>query len=63
MELSPTKCIAFSLVPAGKAKKMKVITEAQFMVGEQPVSQVGVMQGMRYLGIRFTTDGFDYIFC
>jgi len=60
MELSPTKCMAFSLVPAGKTKKMKVMTEAQFMVGEQPVSQIGLMQGMKYLGVRFTTEGPDH---
>lgn len=57
LELAPAKCVAFSLVPSGKAKKIKVLTEAQFVAGGRPVPQLGVLQSMRYLGVQFGENG------
>lgn len=60
LELSPAKCAAFSLVPAGKVKKMKVITEPQFRIGDQLVTQAGMLRKIKYLGIWFADDGPEY---
>lgn len=57
MRLSPAKCAAFSLMPAGKEKKIKILTEDVFRVGGQVIPQKGVLQTMRYLGVQFDSSG------
>ncbi|KMQ85962.1 reverse transcriptase [Lasius niger] len=51
LELAPAKCAAFSLVPSGKVKKMKVLSDPQFAAGGCAVPQLGVLQTIRYLGV------------
>jgi hypothetical protein len=57
LELAPAKCAAFSLVPSGKVKKMKVLSDPQFAAGGCAVPQLGVLQTMRYLGVWFADAG------
>lgn len=57
LRLSPAKCAALSLVPAGKAKKMKVLTDLQFMVDGAEMPQLDTIQSIRYLGIYFDRKG------
>lgn len=57
LELAPAKCAAFSIVPSGKSKKIKVLTESQFVAGDHLVPQLGVLQTVRYLGVRFGDGG------
>jgi len=57
LELAPAKCTAFSVVPAGKTKKIKVLTEPQFSVGGRLVPQLSILQTFRYLGVCFGEAG------
>lgn len=57
LKLAPHKCAAFSLIPSGKAKKLKVMTESQFYLDDNWVPQLGVLQTMRYLGVQFNCSG------
>lgn len=51
LELALVKCAAFSIVPSRKSKKMKILSDPQFIAGRHPISQLGVLQAMCYLGI------------
>lgn len=57
LRLAPQKCAAFSLVPSGKDKKMKVLTEEQFIVNGHGIPQRGVLQAVRYLGVQIGAGG------
>lgn len=57
LELSPTKCAAFSLIPAGKEKKIKIALESQFKIGNEWIPQAGILNKTKYLGIWFGEDG------
>lgn len=57
LELAPAKCAAFSLVPSGKTKKMKVLSDSQFTAGGCAVPQLGVLQAVRYIEVLFTEIG------
>ncbi|KMQ89543.1 reverse transcriptase [Lasius niger] len=57
LESAPTKCAAFSLVPSGKTKKIKTVTDPQFVAGDRPIPQLGVFHTVRYLGVQFGETG------
>lgn len=58
LELAPLKCAAFSLVPYIRVhKKIKIITDPQFRVGDIQIPQVGVLQTLKYLDVSFGCDG------
>ncbi|KMQ90176.1 reverse transcriptase [Lasius niger] len=57
LELAPAKCAAFSLVPCGKTKRIKILTDPQFVAGDRPIPQLGVLHTVRYLGVRFGETG------
>lgn len=57
LELAPSKCAAFSLLPSGKAKKIKVLTEQQFHIAGRDIPQLDNLDSMRYLGIHFDARG------
>jgi len=57
LELAPAKCAAFSLVPSGRLRKTRILTEPQFMAGDCVVPQLGVLQSVRYLGVQFGVAG------
>jgi len=42
-----------SLVPSGKEKKVKVLSEQTFSIDDHPIKQVGIIDGWKYLGIQF----------
>lgn len=47
------KSSTVSLVPSGRQKKIKVISESQFKVGNQYLKAVGILDAWKYLGIHF----------
>lgn len=47
------KSSTISMIPSGRQKKIKVITEASFLVAGQLLRAIGVMDVWRYLGIDF----------
>lgn len=47
------KSSTMSLVPSGRQKKIKVITEPEFQVSGQYLSAIGVLDVWKYLGIEF----------
>lgn len=51
LELAPTKCAAFSLVSSVKTKKIKTVTDPQFMAGDRPIPQLDVLHTVLYLGV------------
>lgn len=57
LELAPTKCAAFSFVPSGKTKKVKVVTDPQFVAGDRLIPQLGILHAVRYLGVQFGESG------
>lgn len=54
---NPAKCKCASMVPSGKIKKLKIITEPWLMVNGVHVTQIGLSETWTYLGIRYTTRG------
>jgi hypothetical protein len=53
MEVNPGKCVSYSLVPSGKEKKIKIMTEPQFQVRGAHIPAMGVLQTWNYLGTTF----------
>lgn len=51
------KSSTLSLVPSGREKKIKVITEPQFKVNDQYLRAIGVLDTWRYLGIYYRGAG------
>lgn len=51
--VNPSKCSILSIVPDGKNKKFKVLTEPQFHIGEEMIKQINVLDVWKYLGINF----------
>lgn len=47
------KSSTLSLVPSGREKKVKIVTESQFMVNDQYLRAIGVLDVWKYLGIEF----------
>lgn len=47
------KSSTLSLVPSGRQKKIKVVTEPQFKVNDQYLKAIGVLDVWKYLGIYF----------
>jgi hypothetical protein len=58
LQLNPKKSVALSIVPAGKSKQFKVVTEPTFKVRSgQYLRQLKVNEEWRYLGINFSPTG------
>lgn len=53
----PAKCLALSLVPSGRDKKMKTITSRTFRISGCYIPQIGVMDTWKHLGIVFCHKG------
>lgn len=51
------KSSTLSLVPSGREKKLKVVTEPRFKVNDQYLSSLGVLDTWKYLGILFRGAG------
>lgn len=47
------KSSTISLIPSGKQKKIKVITEPSFLVSGQYLQAIGVLDVWKYLGVEF----------
>lgn len=60
LELAPAKCVVFSLVPVGKIKKIKVVTEAWLRAGEYLIPQLKMLDTVRYLGVDFDHRGLAF---
>ncbi|KAK7874081.1 hypothetical protein R5R35_004625 [Gryllus longicercus] len=55
---NPNKSSALSLVPAGREKKIKVLTDTQFHLGDgAPIPQINTTTSWKYLGVEFTPMG------
>lgn len=57
LQLAPNKCAAFSLVPSGKYKKLKVLTDSVFRTRDGMIPQLDMGRSMRYLGVRLGDAG------
>lgn len=53
------KSSTLSLVPSGREKKMKVITQSQFKIDNQYLKAIGVMDVWKYLGVQFRCANID----
>lgn len=51
LELNTRKSGVLSMVPDGKNKKIKVLTDETFLAGEQSLQQIGVLDVWKYLGV------------
>uniref|UniRef100_A0A6V7KNY1 Reverse transcriptase domain-containing protein n=1 Tax=Bracon brevicornis TaxID=1563983 RepID=A0A6V7KNY1_9HYME len=49
----PSKCRSMSLVPSGREKKMKIITEPTFTIAGANITQMGVNDTWNHLGVSF----------
>lgn len=59
LEINGNKSSTLSLVPSGKEKKIKVITEQMFKANNQPLKAIGVIDAWKYLGIKFVGSRID----
>ncbi|KMQ88316.1 reverse transcriptase [Lasius niger] len=57
LELAPAKYAAFSFVPSGKTKKIKIISDPQFTAGDRMIPQLSAIHTMWYLRVRFGDSG------
>ena len=58
LRLNKEKCSSISVKPAGRVKKLKIITEAQFQFSDGSyVKQLKPSESMKYLGIFFDPRG------
>jgi hypothetical protein len=53
LELNRAKCNVLSMVPSGREKKVKVLTEPTIKYKGEYISQVGVLGLWKYLGVQF----------
>lgn len=53
LTVNAKKSAALSVVPSGKQKKMKVVTQPTFRVGQEYIPQISVTQMWKYLGVSF----------
>uniref|UniRef100_A0A6V7KNU3 Reverse transcriptase domain-containing protein n=1 Tax=Bracon brevicornis TaxID=1563983 RepID=A0A6V7KNU3_9HYME len=53
----PSKCRAMSLVPSGRDKKVKTVTESLFRIDGALISQIGVLDTWDHLGVSFGNRG------
>lgn len=53
----PKKCCCLSLVPNGKAKLMKVMSQQLFQIDNEPVPQLGISDYWKQLGVVFGAKG------
>lgn len=54
LKINIEKSSTLSLVPSGREKKTKIITESLFNVDNTPLNAIGILDTWKYLGIRFT---------
>lgn len=60
LAFNPSKCVAPSIIPSGRDKKVKVLTEAQFSLqGGAPIRQLGPVDEVcsRQLGVNLGSAG------
>ncbi|KAJ8887060.1 hypothetical protein PR048_013275 [Dryococelus australis] len=57
LEISPGKSHLLSLVAVGKTRKIKVLTEDTFKLGDKYLTPLGVTEWWKYLGISCTARG------
>ncbi|KAI4473651.1 hypothetical protein M0804_015255, partial [Polistes exclamans] len=57
LEFNTSKCSALSVVPSGKAKRSKVLTNPQFELKSAKIAQLSPSQEWRYLGVDFRPIG------
>lgn len=58
LAFNPSKCVATSIIPSGRDKKVKVLTTAQFSLqGGAPIRQLGPIDEWRYLGVNLGSAG------
>lgn len=58
LHLHPSKCFALSLVPVGKQRKMRVMTDPTFKLSDGSViRQLGPSELWTYLGVQFSSGG------
>lgn len=53
----PQKCCALSLIPSGRDKKVKVMTQPLFTINGQKIMQLGVNDTWKHLGVQFGSNG------
>lgn len=57
LSLMATKCSTLVMLPSGKDKKMKIVTERPFTVAGSMIPEVGVVDRWKYLGVTFDCRG------
>lgn len=58
LAFNPSKCVATSIVPSGRDKKVKILTEPQFtLLDGDPIRQLGPVDEWRYLGVNLSPVG------
>lgn len=61
LRLNLKKCFAFSLVPHGKRKTFKVLTERQFHLSSGSVLQLDSLSRWSYLGVEYVSTGSAHV--
>lgn len=59
LEINGNKSATLSLVPSGRDKKVKILTDPMFKANNQPLKAIGIMDTWKYLGIRFVGSKVD----
>lgn len=58
LAFNTSKCVATSIVPSGRDKKVKVLTQPQFALNDQvPIRQLGPTEEWKYLGVNLSPVG------
>lgn len=58
LEFNPSKCVATSIMPSGRDKKVKILTAPQFaLLDGSPIRQLGPVDEWRYLGVNLSPVG------
>lgn len=58
LAFNTSKCVATSIVPSGRDKKVKILTSAQFALQDRrPIRQLGPTEEWRYLGVNLSPVG------
>jgi hypothetical protein len=57
LAINVAKSSSLSLVPAGKSKKLKVVTDKPFVVMGEAIPVIDCLKKWKYLGLMFTAEG------
>jgi hypothetical protein len=57
LSINAAKSASLSLIPAGKSKKLKVITDRPFTVKGEVIPVIDCLKKWKYLGMMFTSEG------